>query len=79
MIGKAMLTKPSQKTEEIPQGRILTEQESQAMKENLARKNFGMSLEEFTKAWKAGDFDDDPERHGDVVSLAMMLPEYWTE
>ena len=54
MIGKAMLTKPSQKTEEIPQGRILTEQESQAMLENLARTNFGMSLEEFTKAWKAG-------------------------
>ena len=74
-----MLTKPSHKTEEIPQGRVLDEQEFLELKENLARTNFGMSLEEFTQAWKAGDFDDDPERHGDVVSLAMMLPEYWTD
>lgn len=74
-----MLTKPSQKTEEVPQGRILTEQESQAMMENLARTNFGMSLEEFTKAWKAGEFDDDQDKHGDVVSLAMMLPEFWSD
>ncbi len=74
-----MLTKPSQNTEEIPQVRILTEQEFLAMKEKLAQKRFGMSLEEFTKAWKAGEFDDDAERHGDVVSLAMMLPEYWTD
>ena len=78
-IGKAMLTKPSQKTEEVPQGRILTEQESQAMMENLARTNFGMSLEEFTKAWKAGEFDDNQDKHGDVVSLAMMLPEFWSD
>ena len=74
-----MLTKPSQNTEDIPQGRVLDEQEFLEMKENLAQKNFGMSLEEFTKAWKAGDFDDDPERHGEVVGLAMMLPEYWTD
>ncbi len=74
-----MLTKPSQKTEEVPQGRILTEQESQAMMENLARTNFGMSLEEFTKAWKAGEFDDNQDKHGDVVSLAMMLPEFWSD
>ena len=74
-----MLIKPSQKTEDIPQGRILTEQEFLAMKEKLARTKFGMSLEEFTKAWKAGEFDDESDRHGDVVSLAMMLPEYWTD
>ncbi len=74
-----MLTKPSQKTEDIPQGRILTEQETQEMMEDLAQTNFGMSLEEFTTAWKAGEFDDDQDRHGDVVGLAMMLPEYWTD
>ena len=74
-----MLTKPSQNTEDIPQGRILNEQEFLAMKEKLAQTRFGMSLEEFTEAWKAGEFDDDSDRHGDVVSLAMMLPEYWTE
>ena len=75
-----MLIKPSQTTDEdIPQGRMLTEEEDREMKETLARKNFGMSLDEFAEAWKAGKFDNDRERHGKVVALAMMLPEYWTE
>ena len=75
-----MLIKPSQTTDEdLPQGRMLTEEEDREMKETLARKNFGMSLDEFTEAWKAGKFDNDRERHGKVVALAMMLPEYWTE
>ena len=47
------------------------------MKENLARKNFSMSLDEFFEAWKAGKFDNDRERHGDVIELAMMIPEAW--
>ena len=75
-----MLIKPSQTTDEdLPQGRMLTEEEDREMKETLARKNFGMSLDEFTEAWKDGKFDNDRERHGKVVALAMMLPEYWTE
>ena len=65
--------------DELPQGRTLTEEEDREMKENLARKNFDMSLDEFTEAWKAGKFDDDRKRHGDVVFLAKMLPEYWEE
>ena len=36
---------------------MLTAEEDREMKENLARKNFGMSLDEFTEAWKAGKFD----------------------
>ena len=75
-----MLTKPTEITDEdIPKPRILTEEESLAMRENLARKNFGMSFTEFRKAWKAGEFDDDRERHGKVISLAMLLPEYWED
>ena len=75
-----MLIKPSEITDDnIPQPRILTEEESRLMRENLAQKNFGMSLEEFTKAWKAGEFDNERERHGKVIALAMMLPEYWEE
>ena len=74
-----MLTKPSQKTEEMVDGRVLTEEEARKMREDLAQTNFGMTLEEFTKAWRAGEFDDDQDRHGDVISLAMMLPEYWTD
>ena len=75
-----MLTNPSKTIDqEMPKPRILTEEESLAMRENLARKNFGMSLDEFRKAWKAGEFDDDRERHGKVISLAMLLPEYWED
>ena len=75
-----MLTKPSEITDDnIPRPRILTEEESRLMRENLAQKNFGMSLAEFTKAWKAGEFDGDRERHGKVIALAMMLPEYWED
>ena len=64
---------------DIPQPRILTEEESLEMKENLAQRNFGMSLAEFTQAWLDGEFDGDRERHGKVIALAMMMPEYWTE
>ena len=75
-----MLTKPSEITDEnLPQGRMLTEEEDREMKEKLARRNFGMSLDEFAQAWKAGKFDGDRERHGRVIALAMMLPEYWAE
>ena len=75
-----MLTKPSEITDEdLPQGRMLTEEEDREMKAKLARRNFGMSLDEFTEAWKAGEFDGDRERHGRVIALAMMLPEYWED
>ena len=73
-----MPSNPSEITDEdLPQGRMLTEEEDREMKENLARRNFGMSLAEFTAAWKAGEFDGDHERHGNVIFLATMLPEYW--
>ena len=75
-----MLIKPSQTTDEdLPEGRMLTEDESREMKENLAREYFDMSLDEFTQAWKAGKFDNDKERHGDVIFLATMLPEAWAD
>ena len=65
--------------EDIPEPCILTEEEDMEMKENLAQRNFGMSLAEFTKAWLAGEFDDDRELHGRVIGLAKILPEYWEE
>ncbi len=74
-----MATKTSQKDRDIRSPHFLTEEEAREMKENLARTNFGMSLDEFTAAWKAGEFDNDRERHHKVVSLAMMLPEYWED
>ena len=73
-----MFTEPPEITgEDLPKPHILTEEEYLAMCENLARKNFGMSLDELRKAYKGGEFDDDRERHGKVISLAMLLPEYW--
>ena len=36
------------------QDRFLTEEEDRAIMENIAQTKFGMSLEEFTKAWMAG-------------------------
>ena len=63
----------------LPQGRMLTDEDDREMKESLAREKFGMSLDEFAKAWRAGEFDDDQDRHGDITFLAMMLPEYWEE
>lgn len=74
-----MLTKPSKISVDMSQGHILTEKEDLEMKENLARENFGMSLEEFAEAWKSGKFDNDRKRHSAVVGLAMMLPEYWAD
>ena len=78
--GNIMLAKPSKTADEdLPQGRMLTEEEDREMQEHLARHHFDMSLEEFKTAWKAGKFDGDKEKHGDVVFLASMLPEYWGE
>ena len=65
--------------EDISEPRILPEEEDREMKENLAQRNFGMTLAEFTKAWLAGEFDDNRELHGRVIGLAMMLPEYWND
>ena len=56
---------------------FLTEEEDRAMMENIARTKFHMSLDDFAEAWRSGEFDNDYERHSDVVGLAMMLPEYW--
>ena len=75
-----MFTKPSETfDEDLPQGRMLTEDEDLEMKEKLARRNFDMSLDDFTEAWEAGKFDGDKEKHGRVIALAMMLPEYWED
>ena len=49
------MTEFPQPAKELPEGRFLTEEEFLAMKENLAWTNFGMSLAEFTKAWKASE------------------------
>ncbi len=74
-----MLTKTSDISHETSEIRFLTEEEDLAMKEELAQKNFGMSLDQCIKAYQSGQFDNDEERHNEVVSLVMMLPEYWAD
>ena len=69
----------SENTDEIlvPEPVFLTEEESVAIREREAREKFGMTLDEFFKAWKAGKFDDTPENHVKSIGLAMTFPEYW--
>ena len=74
-----MDTGTSHPIQDIPQGRFLTEEEAGEMRENLARVNFGMSLDGFVKALQAGEFNDDREKDNRVVGLAMMLSEYWED
>ncbi len=73
-----MATQASQTTQDIPQGRSLTEEEAREVQENLAQGNFGMSLDEFVTAWKTGQFED-RETHNKAVSLAMLVPECWND
>ena len=74
-----MVAQPSETSQRETQQIFLTEEEEQAVMENLAQTKFDMSLEDFTKAWRAGRFDDDHARHDDVIGLAMRLPEYWND
>lgn len=74
-----MATQASKLTREIPEGRHLSEEEAWEVQENLAQTDFGMSRDEFIEAWKAGEFDNDRERHNRVVSLAMLIPECWND
>ena len=69
-----MATQASQTTQGIPEGRSLSEDEAIEVQKNLAQTNFGMSLDEFETAWKAGKFDD-RNSHNKAVSLAMLVPE----
>ena len=74
-----MARQASQTTRMNPQGRSLTEEEATEVQENLAQANFGMSLDEVVRSWKAGEFDNDRERHSKVISLAMLVPECWDD
>ncbi len=74
-----MVAQPSETIRQETQDIFLTEEEERTIMENRAQTKFNMSLEEFTTAWRAGEFDDDYERHDDVVGLAMKLPEYWND
>lgn len=62
---------------EVPKPRYYTEEEWREIREREAQENFGMGLDEFFEAWKAGKFDGKPELHDNVVSLAMTIPEAW--
>ena len=61
----------------VPEPVFLTEEESLAIREREALEKFGMTLDEFFEAWKAGKFDDTPENHVKSISLAMTFPEAW--
>ena len=54
---------------DLPQGRMLTEEEDRQIKENLAQRNFGMRLVEFTKAWKSGALLDRLTHHVHIIEM----------
>ncbi|MBA2448641.1 MAG: hypothetical protein H0V51_11515 [Chloroflexi bacterium] len=56
----------------LPPIRFLTDEEWMAKVDRAARHHLGMSGEEFARAWKAGQFDNDPDQPG-VMRVAMML------
>lgn len=62
---------------ELPKPIFYTEEEWRDIREREAQENFGMSLDEFFQAWKAGEFNGKPEIHSKVVRLAMTIPEAW--
>ena len=74
-----MVAETSETIHQATHDHFLTEEEDRSIMEDLAQTNFGMSLDEFIRAWKSGKFDNDKRRHGDVISLAMMTPEYWND
>ena len=74
-----MVARTVETVQHTDQDIFLTEEEERTVMENLARTHFDMSLDEFTAAWLDGRFDDDHERHSEVMRLAMMLPEYWAD
>ena len=45
---------PMMTDEVLPQSHILTEEDDREMNETLARESFGVSLGEFSEAWKHG-------------------------
>jgi hypothetical protein len=57
--------------EVLPPIRWLTDEEWTAKVDPAARRHLGMSGEEFTRAWKAGEFDDNPDRP-EVMRVAML-------
>ena len=52
---------------------FLTYQEGWEVLDRQARRYLDMSGEEFVEAWRAGKFDDNPDRP-EVMRVAMLLP-----
>ncbi len=51
----------------------LTLEEGWELLDKQALKYLSMSAKEFVKKWKAGEFDEDPDRP-EIMHVAMLLP-----
>lgn len=60
-------------TEELEGVHFLTPEEGWEVLDRQARRYLRMSGEEFIEAWRAGKFDDNPDRP-EVMRVAMLLP-----
>lgn len=50
-----------------------SDDEARELFDEIARRNLGISGDEFRERWHRGDYDDDPDRD-DVMAVVMSLP-----
>lgn len=68
-----MAVQAQRSEEEVAQPRELSAAESRAAFDRIARRNLGMSGEEFLRKWHAKEFGDDPDSQPRVMRVAMLL------
>ena len=64
----------AEQREEEPAVEMLTPEEAREAFDRIARRELGMSGEEFLRRWDAGEFRDDPEERPGLEEVVMLLP-----
>jgi hypothetical protein len=70
-------TKPAAKRQRrprLPKVELLSPEEARALFDENARRELGMSGDEFIAAWDRGDFNFDPDYSDAVGHLWMLMP-----
>ncbi len=70
-------TQPSAKRRrepEPPEAEVLSPEEARALYDEIARRELGMSGDEFIASWDRGDFNFDPDYSEAVCQLWMLMP-----
>lgn len=70
------MTTPVDELRELEQQgkiRVLDREQGKALLDRQARRYLDMSGDEFVRAWRAGEFDDDPDQP-EIMRVAMLIP-----